>query len=196
MRLVADTPGKVVRWEAADPTTCDVIPGADGRSAVFVAARAGTYLVIAYTAAGDTPSAATRIEVKLGEPEPAPPPKPVVPPVPVVPDAFTAKLQAAYSADPAAGLIKAEALKDIVALYQQAGPFAADATVTTTADLLARLKQAATTLLPAGVLTGVRAAIGAELALLFPANVPLTLESRKTAADAFGRIVAALQQVR
>lgn len=123
-------------------------------------------------------------------PEPAPPPKPS--------DPLTQTLKVAYAADasPADPAKKAEALKDLIEVYKQAGGLAKSADLGTVTAVIAKVKAAAGLLgLNNGDLVGVRTAIAAELKAAFPADVALDDTGRAKLAAAFGRIHAALSAV-
>ncbi|HET6575438.1 MAG TPA: hypothetical protein VFG68_17680, partial [Fimbriiglobus sp.] len=74
---------------------------------------------------------------------PGPAPKPPAPP-PDPADPLTIALRAAYAADPAPA--KAEQAKVLAELYLQAADLAADPAVTTAAQLMARIRSAASAL--------------------------------------------------
>jgi hypothetical protein len=117
---------------------------------------------------------------------------PAVPPVPPKPfDPLKVKLAAAFEADAAAG--KKDSAKDLAALYRAAAKLCTSADVATAGELLARVKKAAATMLdPPDALKGVRAAVGAELGAMFPADGPLSDEQRVKAAELFGKLAVIL----
>jgi hypothetical protein len=84
----ADANSRVCWHVCPAPQPPDVLQLGDGKELVFVAAQAGRYELIAWSAAGDVPSEAAHCVVKV---EPEAPPAP--------PDAFQEKLRAAWSAE-------------------------------------------------------------------------------------------------
>ena len=122
------------------------------------------------------------------------PPDPVKPPTPA--DPLAAALKAAYVADPAPG--KGEALKELVELYKQAALMVADPAVKSTAELMTRVRQAATVLplLKGESLLPMRKLIAVECgALGEPTTDAMTAEKRLQAVALFQRIHSALQGV-
>lgn len=127
--------------------------------------------------------------LQVGVPKPPPPPEPE--------DPLCAKFQAAFDADHGDPAAKLAAVKSLAALYTQAVSFAGSLDAGATAgDLAAKIKAAGSTLVPAGVVAGVRAAIGQEIAGAFNLNAPLTDASRKQAAELFAKIAAALSKIK
>jgi hypothetical protein len=126
-------------------------------------------------------------------PGPGPNPNPPEPPKPA--DPLVKVLQAAYDADTRDRAAKETDRLDLVELYRQAAGLALDPAVTTAAQLVTRVRDAAKALGVTG-LTEVRTAIARELAAAFPEDAPLTAASRAKAAELFGRIKAALEQVK
>jgi hypothetical protein len=126
-------------------------------------------------------------------PEPGPGPGPNPPPAPPPSDPLFAALKTAYAAD--AGPQKAAQAVQLTALYRVAAATAADPSLATLGDLLAKIRAAAGSLLPATALTGVRAAVGAELAAQLGTNpvAPLDEAARKKAAAQFTRIATLLE---
>lgn len=188
---------KDVTWKLIDDAggaTLTAPP--DSVHAVFVASKPGRYR-FACIADGK----ASWTVMQAGDVPPGPPPGPgPTPPKPV--DDLTKALQAAYTAD--AGPTKAADLRQLIALYQQAVEFARDdKTLTSAADLFARVSGAAATLLPddptTGLrrLAGVRKVIAGELAGILPTDpdAPLTDAVRQAAATAFAKYAKALQGV-
>ncbi len=182
---------KAVTWRLIDEgtgATLTVVPGST--SAVFVASKPGRFRFASIADGKPEWCAMTAGDV--------PPPAPPGPPMP--PDAFTAKLQAAYTAD--TGATKAADLKQLIGLYLESVDFAKKSDFLTAADLFAAVSAAATQLLPPDAagqrkLAGVRAAIGADLAAVLPGDpdAPLTDAIRGAAAAAFAKYAASLQRV-
>lgn len=129
---------------------------------------------------------------KAPPPKPAPPaPKPPAPKPPAPPaDPLVAKLRAAYLADP--GADKAERLAERAELYAQAAKVAADESLATVGQVLETVRGASLKLAPDS-LKGVRAAIAAELAAVFPDDDVLDAACRARLTAAFARVAAALR---
>lgn len=194
VRLTAESAGKVTRWELADTTTADLIPSADGQTAAFVAPTPGRYLVLAYTAAGDTPSAATRVVIAVGDAPPVPPVPPPVPPTPPKPDdPLTQRIRTAYQSDAGDPATKADALALLAELHRQASTLARDPAILTAAELARRVGSAASAL-AADAIPHVRAICTAEVLAVMPADrsAPLTPEARTALADTMTRLAAGL----
>lgn len=185
--LRADTAGAVVRWALASDDA-DLVPFPDGKSAIFSSPKAGRFVVLAWTAAGDVPSEAARCVVVVGDP-PAP-----VPPAPA--DPFAADLRRLFAED--ASPDKAAHLAQLAAVYREAVRFAATADVRTAGELAGRIRAAAGSLLPADALVGVRKRIADEVARRLPADgdKPLDPATRAAAGELFDRIAAALEGVK
>lgn len=113
-----------------------------------------------------------------------------VPPKPPPADPLADRLRAAFAAD--ADAKKAEHAKDLAELYRQAATLAGKAELTTSGELLARVRAASSALVGADALKAVRKEVAAELAALLPADAALTDEQRKAVADLFGRLAKIL----
>jgi hypothetical protein len=187
---------KPARWVLVDEgPQVDLRPSPDGKSATFGAVADGQYRVL--VVCGEE---VHRLKVVKAAPQPMPgpdnppkPPAPVPPPAPV--DPLVKMLQAGYDADTRQPAAKGTDRLDLVELYKQAGTLALDVNVTTTGQLVGKVKDAAKALGITG-LAEMRKTIGAELAAVFPEDVPLSADSRTKAVEAFGRIKAALEQVK
>lgn len=179
--LKADTAGKNVKWVALTPgldlRSCD-----GGKTLLFTGAP-GTYELLAYTAAGDVPSDPARCVVVIGSPEPLPP----------KPDT---RLRDKY----------AEALKldqgekpvlQLAFVYEEAARVAGDATVTTTKELLARVRDVTTGLLGADALFNLRVAVSEELLAVIgmTSDEPITDAQRKRAAELWRQTAAILKEL-
>lgn len=175
--LAADPAPRVSRVEVTVPPT-------PGRTEVLASSSGGAAVLVAVTVEGGSP---------VVPPSPLPP-GPLPPIIPPVVDVLTGKLQTAYTADVSAK--RGEFIDDLIELYSQAQGFAIAADVKTTGELAVRVRTAGATLLGKDDLTGVRKILAAELALAFPADVPLTAESRKAAAVTFKRLHDALAAVK
>lgn len=184
LRLHADTVEKHVAWALASEGA-DLEPFPDAKTAVIVAPRPGRYLVLAWTARGDVPSAAARCWVIVAEPDPGPAADPLI-----------EQLQKLYAADNDPE--KAGHLAQLAVLYREAVGFAARAEVRTVGELADRIRQAGGTLLPASALVEVRKRIAEELSATLPGRgqTPLDETTRQAAAKVFERIGMALEALR
>lgn len=180
VRLTASSAG---RWVLVDDAAAAIQPSPDGKSAVFAAGGPGRYRLLVIPPDADP----ARVVVVVGD-APPPPPKPPDPPPE---DPLRAKFRAAYNADPGDAAKKDAARKDLAELYRQGAMLTADNTVTTTGELVDRLRRAGQTL-AADQLPGTRKAVALELAAAMPADEPLTPDRRKDAAALFSKISDAL----
>lgn len=171
------------KWVLVDDgPACELRPSADGKAATFAATSDGHYRVLVIS--GDD---VFRVKVVKGGGDDDRKPKPT--------DPLVKLLQTAFDLDTRTADAKRHDLLDLVELYRQAGMLALDANITTTGQLVVKVRDAAKALGVVG-LAEVRKAIGAELTAVFPEDVPLTAESRAKAAATFGRIKAALEGVK
>ena len=186
--LTAETDGRHVRWALASDAA-DLVPFPGQKTALFCSPHPGRYVVFAWTAAGDEPSAAARCVVVVGDPAPVPPP-------PGPADPLAAEFGRLFAADDTPG--KAAHLAQLAALYQEAVTFAARPEVRTAGDLAARIRTAAATLLPADALTAIRQRIADEIVEHLPveSDRPLDAATRSAAAALFARIATSLEAVR
>lgn len=176
-------------WTVVD-SGCAVWPAADGKSAVFVAVAPARYKVLVTSEKGEV----THVAVTVGTPEPTPPkPGPVDPPVPQ--SELGKKLQAAFDADPTPKDKKLAVLALKAELYKQAADLAGSPDVTSTGQLVTRVKDASKALGVDG-LPAVRQVIAAVLAEAMPTDEPMTADLRTKAAAAFQRIRSALLEVK
>jgi hypothetical protein len=197
----ADTDGTACRWLALD-AGLNVFPPdmlTDKRATVVTAHRAGRYRLLCYTAVGNEPSEPALCLIVVGEPgpEPGPGPGPGPGPEPPAPtDPLTKAVQAAYDAD--AGPEKKRQKDALAALYRQAVKTAEDQSLKTAADLLGILQKARQSLLPDAALLPLRQVISKELnaALGTKPDAALDADMRKKAAEAFGKIAAALEAMK
>ena len=192
-KLRAETTGKYVRWIASPGLDLD--PTDNGRT-LYYTGLPGTYELRAYTAAGDVPSEAVLTTVTIGDggpPGPLPPAPPIPPPQPV--DALKSKLKDAFAAAVGSPEEKAEWAKDLAALYRSAKKTCADKKITTTTQLKAKFKEAATALLDGDdALREVRQVVALELAaILPPATEDVTDDQRAATAALFTRLAAILE---
>jgi hypothetical protein len=179
--LKASTEGKLVRWALASDDA-DLIPFPDGKTALFSSPKPGRYLVLAWTAAGDVPSEAARCVVVVATAPPT--------------DAFVADLQKLFADDKTSD--KLAHLAQLAALYREAVAFADNADVRTAAELAARIRAAAGSLVPADALVPLRKRLAEEIGKSLPLDGEQTLDptTRKKAAELFDRIAAALEAVK
>lgn len=183
-RLTAVTDGAQVRWAAFDPAEVDLIPFPDGKTALFCAAKPGRYVVLAWTAAGDVPSEAARCVVVVSNA-----------PVPPEPGSLTAELRKLIADDSGATREQVELL---AAVYREATKYADRPDVPTAAELAARIRAAAQSLLPPTALVAVRKRLAQEIAKQLPADgeQPLDAATRKKAAALFETLATSLEAAR
>lgn len=181
VKLAATTEGKLVRWQLAGDDA-DLIPFPDGKTALFCSPKPGRFIVFAWTAGGDEPSEAAKCVIVVGE---GPPPKPV--------DSLAAEFRKRMAADGSAE--KLAHLVQLAALYREAVKYADHPDVKTAGELATRIRAAATSLLPADALTGVRKRISEEIAKELPVDSDAALDAatRRKAAALFLRIAASLE---
>lgn len=185
-------PGGLVLFREYDPDAAKVI------LRVLPKSR-GPFTLVVCGALGDRVKMATCVLTLKGEPLPGPPgpgPQPVPPPPA---DPLAQKLQAAYGAAPAAEAATRDADRQRLAtLYRAMVEHCDNPDSRTLADLLADLKGESSRQVPADRLVELRRAIAAEIAAALgkSPSAPLTPESRRAAADLFGRIAAALLQLK
>ncbi len=184
VRLTAETASKHVRWHLVSDDA-DLVPFPEGKVALFTAPKAGRYTVLAWTAAGDVPSDAAKCVVVVGEPV-----------VPAPADPFARDLKKQFVDDGSAD--KARHLAQLAALYREAIVYADKADVTTAGDLANRIRTAASTLIPADALVGVRKRIAEEIAKELPldGDKPLDAATRAKAAKLFERIAVRLEELK
>lgn len=162
-------------------------PCGTGKECSFAAKRPGRYRLLVTTST-DT----HKVAVTVGPPQPMPPTP--VPPGPVPVDPLVAKFQAAYTID--AATTKAEQLRALVILYDEAIKLVGGQTPpVTTGDLAARLRQSATQLGVTG-LEGIRRAIAEEMRSVFPADAPLTEDTKVKALTVLTRVRDSLKAVK
>ena len=127
--ILAETSGKVVKFYPLDPGLSVFPPAllANTKATVVVAGQPGRYRVLAYTAAGDTPSDPVLCTVVIGGAPPAPvPPMPPVPPapgpgpVPPAPDALAMSLRGIYGGLQEAG--KAQTVAALAKVFRAVDP--------------------------------------------------------------------------
>ena len=166
-------------WEPIDDL--DLRTFEAGKYAAFVAPP-GRYRVVVTAADGSR----TRLVLVVGDVPPDPKPKPPDPPA----DPLRAKLKAAYDAD--ASPKRQDQAKDLAALYREAAKLAADGTVATSGDLLARVRAASASLVGPDALKGVRQVAAAELVAVLPTDAPLSGDQRAAAAALFLKLAELL----
>ncbi len=183
-----------VVWDVHPEGRADVEQCAPGK--VVLTGPPGEYsvkvLVIELTADGSPKVTTLRHKFVIGDPEPVPPPVPPVPPTP--PSALRVKLQAAFAADvtPPTAAARDAARKDLAVLWKKGAELTTDPGVTTTAQLLDRMRQAGTFLVGADALPATRKAVGEFLAAELSADRPLDAATRARAAAMFREVADAL----
>jgi hypothetical protein len=178
--LKAQTAGQKVKWVVLTPGLS--VRPIDGGKTLLFSGPTGRYELIAYTAAGDVPSDPARCVVVIeGE---APPP---------APDPLRVRLAAALAIDKAA---KADVLQ-LAAIYREAAKLVTDPEVSTSKELLSRLRQVSAALIGPGTLPSVRGVVAEELlaVLGMSSEETLTAAQRKKAAELFTRLAALLEEV-
>jgi hypothetical protein len=122
--ILAETSGKVVKFYPLDPGLSVFPPAllANTKATVVVAGQPGRYRVLAYTAAGDTPSDPVLCTVVIGGAPPDPvPPAPTPPaPVPPAPDALAMSLRGIYGGLQEAG--KAQTVAALAKVFRAVDP--------------------------------------------------------------------------
>lgn len=183
VRLNLDAMGDVTGASLQPTKLAEFEPGADKKSARFVAESPGRYPLVVF-AGGE----ATWFVLVAGHA----PDEPILPPRPV--DPLVAKLRVAFDADTSLPAVKSKTLADLAELYRQAVGFAKSADAVSVAQVVAKVRAAATTLGITG-LSDVRQAIASELAAAFPENADLDSAGREKLAATFDRIAKALAAV-
>lgn len=187
----AQTTSKAVKWVALTPGLS--LRPIDGGRVLLVSGPAGRYELLAYTALGDVPSDPARCVVVIGQP-PGPRPNPPEPPQPPG-DPLRAKLKATFDSDSAPAAAKREQAKDLAALYRAAAKLAQNSATSTSGELLARVREAARTLVGPDALKDVRHVVGDKLAALLPTDAPLSDAQRASAAALFTKLSAILEEL-
>ena len=164
------------RWISVDDG-CELRPDPDGKSATFAAVGKGRYRILVVT--GDAEP--VRLVIVVGDLAPKPEPG----------DPITKRLQSAFDLDGRDPAKKRLDLAELIELYRQAAAFADRTDVTTIAELIGRIRDAAKSLVPEG-LVAVRKAVAEELGGVFPFDGPLDAETRKKAKELFAKLSAAL----
>lgn len=124
------------------------------------------------------------------------PPVPPVPPKPPEPvDPLRSKLKTAFDEDSTPLAQRRERAKDLAALYRQAAKLASDPAVTTSGELLRKVREAAGTLVGADALKEVRRVAGMELAGILPTDAALTAAQREQAEQVFKRLAEILEEI-
>ena len=184
LTLIRATASGRVCWHVCPaPQAPDALPLGDGKELVFVAAQAGNYELIAWTAGSDGPTEATHCTVKVESEEP-----------PIPPDPLLEKLRAAWSqeSDP-----QRTTRRDLLAAVYRT---AADTTIKSSTlhnlgELFTALRQAANAVLPDDALPNIRAAIGEELRKTLPLDPETKMDDamREKCSTTFRRIADALK---
>ncbi len=184
VRLTAETAEKNVRWYLVSEDA-DLVPFPDGKVALFTAPKAGRFTVLAWTAAGDVPSDAAKCVVVVGDP-----------PGPVLVEPFARDLRKLFADD--FTLDKSKHVAQLAALYREAIAYAEKAEVATAGDLAARIRAAASSLIPSEALVGIRKRIAEEIAKELPieSDKPLDAATRSKAAKLFERLATHLEDLK
>ncbi len=164
------------RWILVDDG-CELRPDLDGKAATFAAGGKGRYRVLVVT--GDAEP--VRLILVVGDPAPKPEPA----------DPLSKRLQLAFDLDSRESIKKRLDLAELIELYRQAAAFADRTDVTTIAELIGRIREAAKSLVPEG-LVAVRKTVAEELGTVFPFDGPLDAETRKKAKELFAKLSTAL----
>ncbi len=191
--IQAKTDGKIIRWVSLSEDA-DLLPYLD-QSAIFSAPSPGRYRVLAYTAAGDTPSLPAITTVVVEGPSPPVPPGPGPGPNPA--DPFMQGLRTAYAAETDAA--KAQQVALLAALYRNvAASTVNQQELKTLGDLYQVLRTAGAALLPATALPKVRRVIADELDRTLGTNAAMPLDdaSRKKVADEMSRMAKTLESLK
>lgn len=181
------------QWYAVSDLV-DVVRVGDGKTCVVIPPGDGRWRVIAYSAKGGEATAPAVVDVVIGGgTPPAPLPPGPTPPGPVVPpaDPFTARVKAAYDADPAEAVTKKGQAQLLQVLYAEAVKLAAKPEYATGAQLVEEVRGAAQHLNVTG-LTGVRTLVAEELGRAADVAAPLTADSRAAIAGVYKRAAAGL----
>ena len=193
LRVVAETPGKVVKWRPVDPGLnlfpVDLLK--DTKVAVVVALKPGRYRLQAVTALADEPSDIVETTVIVGDaPDPGPDPGPN-PPEPTDPLAKTLKTLYVATADPK----KAEYVKALASVYKQGGGFLDSEGIATAGDLYGKLASVSGAMMPRQAIQSIRDQIAVELKKALPTNAEtqLTADHRKAAKALFGKLATILE---
>jgi hypothetical protein len=172
-----------VKWVALSKGL-KVLPAAmlkDPTACVVTSFTPGTYKLLAYTGDSTGPSEPVTVTVVLTGAVPT--------------DGLLADLQDAYTAD--ADAVKATSLPLLAALYRQAEAAVDDPATTTTAELLATLKTASASLLPATALAAERKVISAYLqTALGTTSSTLDAATRAKVKAAFQAVATAIAGVK
>lgn len=185
IQTILESPAKS-RWVVVTGG-CKVTPVDDGKRAAFAAGKSGRYLIVVLPEAGE-PILVAVLQGKVD-----PPPKPDDPVVPV--SDLGKKLQAAFDLDPLPRDKKLPLLALKVELYKQAAALAAAPDVTTTGQLVQRVRDASKAL-GGDTLTDLRKEISLVLAAAMPTDEPMTATVRDRAAATFTLIQSALKEVK
>ena len=187
--VTATKAGKRVLWIPIDDIEgkVSVLPpaiAADPNALMVIVRQPGRYRWIAISAAGDEPAwAQTTLVVEA--PRPPPPP-----------DTLRPALKRAYDADPMAMAAKRAFAVSLAGFYEAAADFSQAAALTTTEDLLGKLRTERSKFVPDSSLVDVRKVLAAEQVAVFGLE-PLKLDAavRAKAKDLFSRFADALMEV-
>ena len=193
LRVVAETPGKVVKWRPVDAGLnlfpVDLLK--DTKVAVVVALKPGRYRLQAVTALADEPSDIVETTVIVGDaPDPGPDPGPGPQPKPEPDAELYKKLKPLYDGEASAD--KKKHSKALASVYRQ-GLSQVDS-FNTGPDAMQKLQTVSKALLPATALKPMRDAIAVELSRLVPrTDDPLTSDQKKAIKEAFDKLARTLE---
>jgi hypothetical protein len=191
IRIQPKTPIKVVRYRSTSPDLL-LLPTeilATKTDAVVIGIKPGRYRLEAWACLGEQLSDVVGVEIDIVEPAP------IVPPTP--PDeSLLVRLQPAYTADQSP--TKAKSKNTLIKLYLQMSQHCSDADITTAAQLVAVLRDAAKALLSPDDLKACRSILGEYLNASLPTDPTnqLTADSRRTMAALFNRVAKTLESIK
>ncbi len=189
--VTAESGAELITWDSTPGlsivTHVNGAPDPAQKSVNIHASKDGEYALTASIPNGK----GTRVSICLVTIGPRPPPP--LPPVLT----FQDKLQAAFEADKANSDATLDQTSKLAALYRVAATTTVqDATLKTTADLLAEMQRAAKNLgIPPGSLDRTARVISDELNKTFSTNSPLTPALRTQIAQAFTAVNVALEKL-
>jgi hypothetical protein len=173
--ILAETSGKVVKFYPLDSGLSVFPPAllANTKATVVVAAQPGRYRVLAYTAAGDTPSDPVLCTVVIGGAPPGPAPVPPAPnppaPTPPGPDPLALSIRGIFGGLQEAS--KAQMVASLAKVFRAVDP----ATVATLGQLEAALR-AQSRGIPATAIQPIRETIAEHLRSTLGENPELVMD--------------------
>ena len=201
VRIQATTNCSAIRWTLG-AGLIEVLPAMKGANEIIVSAtKEGKYIVSAIGTRGQAFSSEEHTTVTFGQappgpgPDPGPQPKPN-PPAPT--DPLVAKLQAAYTADPAMPAVKLGQKVMLIGLYEGMALKVLDPTLQTSKDLSDAYVNLAKKTIASFALVDLRKIIAAEVAAMIGTDPGAKLDPvlRPKAAALFDGFGKALMQVK